>query len=117
MRTIDKYPTAADSKDHMNREWGCVYERVLDRHLGFSLMGLRHRLPEIERPYWAKHVGKQITVDDEYKRGILLIEPRRMGNLRNLYVIRFIRNGYAWLDNVYVAVENAEELFIKEFRH
>jgi hypothetical protein len=91
------------------------YERVLDSNLSFSLCGLRHRLPEAERPYWGEYIGTPITIDDKHKAGILLIQPRRALNLRNLYAIGVVRGGYAWLQNVYERVQRAEEKFYEEY--
>lgn len=96
-------------------EWGWVYERVLDAKLSFSLHGLRHRFPESERPYWEEYVGKRITIDDEYKTGLLLIQPRRVADHRNLYVVAIQRDGYAWLQNVYDKVNQAEQEFREQY--
>jgi len=92
-----------------------VYERVLDSHLSFSLHGLRHRLPEDQRPYWGEYIGKQITVDYEYKIGLLLIQPCHVSNLSNLYAVAFVRNGYAWLRDESERVHRAEEDFIEQY--
>ena len=97
----------------IENDW--VWERVLDRALCFSLHGLRHRLPETEMPYWLEHVGKRITIDDEYKTGILLIEPRRTINLSNLYAVAVVRGGYAWLQNVSERVDRAEQKFCERY--
>jgi len=96
-------------------EWGWVYERVLDSKLSFSLHGLRHRLPEAERPYWEEYIGKRITIDDEYKAGLLLIQPQRVVNLSNLYIIAVLRGGYAWLQDAHEKVHRAEQEFCEQY--
>jgi hypothetical protein len=88
---------------------------VLDSKLSFSLHGLRHRLPEAELAYWEEYIGKPVTIDDEYKAGLLLIQPRRVANLSNLYVIAVVRGGYAWLQNVHERVRRAEQEFCEQY--
>ena len=92
-----------------------VYERVLSSKLGFSLHGLRYRLPEGERSYWAEYIGKRIMIDDEYKRGVLRIDPRRVIGLSNSYVVTYVRGGYAWLRNDSERVEKAEMEFLANY--
>ena len=96
-------------------EWDWVYERVLDSKLSFSLHGLRHRLPEAERPYWEEYIGKPVTIDDEYKSGLLLIQPRRVSNLTNVCGVAVVQEGYAWLQNVYETVSRTEEEFCEHY--